>query len=116
LFFFFLLFSVFSPLYRETGNRTGEAEALNILGDVLLATGQPGQADRQHTAALALASEVGDQYQQARAHRGLGRACQAAGDPGQARRHREQALTLYTSLGAPEAGQLRESPGPLTQR
>ena len=95
-------------LSRETGNRTGEAEALNGLGEALLALGQTDQACPRHAAALALASQIGDTYQQARAHHGLG-ACHAAGPPGQARRHWRQALTLYTSLGAPEAGQVRAS-------
>jgi tetratricopeptide (TPR) repeat protein len=54
-------------LFREIGDRTGEAETLNGLGEVFLATGRPGQA----------------------------------------RRHWQEALTLYTTLGAPEAGQIR---------
>jgi tetratricopeptide (TPR) repeat protein/DNA-binding XRE family transcriptional regulator len=91
----------------ETGNREDEADALNGLGEVLLGTGQPGQARARHAAALDLASQMGGNYQQARAHNGLGHAFHATGDPGQARRHWQEALALYTTLGTPEAGQVR---------
>jgi DNA-binding SARP family transcriptional activator/tetratricopeptide (TPR) repeat protein len=94
-------------LFREIGDRAGEADALNGLGEVCLATGQPGSARTQHAAALGLANQIRDAYQQARAHRDLGATHQAAGDPGQARRHWQQALTLYTSIGAPEAEDVR---------
>ncbi|MGH3201136.1 MAG: tetratricopeptide repeat protein [Streptosporangiaceae bacterium] len=94
-------------LFREFGDRTGEAGALNGLGEVLLATGQPGQASTQHAAALGLAAQIGNKDEQARAHNGLGQAHYVIGDPGQARRHWQEALALYTSLGAPEADQVK---------
>jgi DNA-binding SARP family transcriptional activator/tetratricopeptide (TPR) repeat protein len=94
-------------MFRELGNRSGETEALNGLGEAFLASGQPGDALAQHTSALALASQIGDAYEQARAHHGLARAHQAAGDPGQARHHWQQALALFTTLGTPEADQVR---------
>jgi tetratricopeptide (TPR) repeat protein len=95
-------------LYREIGNRSGEADALNSLGEILLAAGQPGHASAQHAAALGLASQIGDQHQQARAHYGLACSYHATGHPGQARRSWQEALALYTSLGAPEANQVRD--------
>ena len=94
-------------LFREIGDRAGEADVLNGLGEVSLATGQPGPARTRHAAALGLASQIHDAYQQARAHHDLGTAHQASGDVGQARRHWQQALTLYTSLGSPEAEDVR---------
>jgi tetratricopeptide (TPR) repeat protein len=84
-------------LSRETGDQEDEAEALNGLGEVLLGTGQPGQARVRYAAALGLASQIGGKYQEARAHNGLG----------QARRHWQEALTLYTTLGTPEASRVR---------
>jgi tetratricopeptide (TPR) repeat protein len=94
-------------MFREMGDRSSEAETLNSLGDVLLATGQPGDARAQHAAALGLAGQVGDRYEQARAHYGLARVCDAAGDPSRALPHWRQALALYAELSAPEAGQIR---------
>jgi hypothetical protein len=69
-------------LSRETGNRDGEADALNGLGE--LTTGQHEQASIQYSAALGLACQIGGNYQQALAHRGLTRAHQAVGDSGRA--------------------------------
>ena len=94
-------------LFREIGDRAGEADVLNGLGEVSLAADQPGPARTWHAAALGLASQIHDAYQQARAHHGLGLAHQATGNVGQARRHWQQALTLYTSLGSPEAEDVR---------
>jgi DNA-binding SARP family transcriptional activator/tetratricopeptide (TPR) repeat protein len=94
-------------LFRQTGDRSGQAEALNGLGEVLLATGEPDGARTQHASALDLTTVTGDIYEQARAHHGLARCCHAARDVSLSRRHLNQALTLYTSLGAPEADQIR---------
>ena len=96
-------------IFREGGDQIGEAQARNGLGEILLATGQPGDARTQHGTALTLASQVGDMHQQARAHCGLGHANHAVGDTGQARHHWQHALTCYTSLGSPEAEQVRTS-------
>ena len=46
-------------LFREIGDRSGEAEALNGLGKVFFLTGQDDQARAQHAAALVLASQIG---------------------------------------------------------
>jgi DNA-binding SARP family transcriptional activator len=94
-------------VFRTTGDLAGEAEALNGLGELALATGQPGHAGTQYAAALGMAVRAGDVYQQARAHQGLGDAGRAAGDRHQARPHWREALTLYTSLGTPEADDVR---------
>ncbi len=95
------------PCSAETGDRTGEAEARNGVGEILLATGRPDEARVDYTAALALASQIGDAYEQARAHDGLGAALHAGGDDGLARHHRSRALELYSALGAPEADAIR---------
>ena len=94
-------------LFRELGDRAGEAEALNGLGDALLASGQPEDARAQHAIALGLASQIGDKFERARAHNGLAHTFHATGDPGQARHHWQQALTVYTELGAPEVDDVR---------
>jgi tetratricopeptide (TPR) repeat protein/transcriptional regulator with XRE-family HTH domain len=94
-------------LSRDVSDRTAEAKALNGLGDVLRVGGQVDQALAQHDAALSLADAAGDVYEQACAHDGLGRGYLAAGDGDAARHHWERALSLFTSLGAPEAGEIR---------
>jgi hypothetical protein len=66
-------------LHRQAGNSSGQAEALNGLGEAFLAASQAGQASARHTAALALAIQCGDQHEQARAQRGLASAGQATG-------------------------------------
>ena len=88
-------------VFRQTGNLTGEAHALNGLGEALLATGRPGDARAEFAAALGLASRIGLRNQQARAHHGLGHAWDALGEPGQARRHWQEALAIFTDLGIP---------------
>jgi tetratricopeptide (TPR) repeat protein/transcriptional regulator with XRE-family HTH domain len=94
-------------LYREIGDPGGQTAALNGSGEVLLATGQPGEALSRHQAALTLAGQTGDRFEQARAHHGLANACHAAGQHEAGRTHWEQALAGYTSLGVPEADDLR---------
>jgi tetratricopeptide (TPR) repeat protein len=93
--------------YRETGDPTGEARALNGLGEILVATSQPEHARARYNAALGLTARTGIQDEQARAHDGLARTYLLTADPGSARRHWQEALTIYTSLGAPEADQVR---------
>jgi DNA-binding SARP family transcriptional activator/tetratricopeptide (TPR) repeat protein len=94
-------------LAREIGDREDEADALNGLGETILAAGQPGLACAQHAAALGVAGQIGGKLQQARAHHGLARSHEAVLDPSQARPHWQQALALYSSLGVPEADQVR---------
>jgi tetratricopeptide (TPR) repeat protein len=88
-------------VFRKTGNWTGEAHALNGLGEALLATGRPGDARAEFAAALGMASRIGLRNQQGRAHGGLGRAWYALGEPGKARRHWQQALGIFADLGVP---------------
>ena len=92
---------------RQTGYQSGEVTALNSLGDVLLAAGQPAGARARYTAALTGAARNGEIEEQARAHHGLARTSHTTGDLGRARHHWTQALTIYTTLGAPEAEQIR---------
>jgi hypothetical protein len=61
----------------------------------------------RHSPALTLARQTGDRYEQGRAHHGLAHACHAAGQHDSGREHWEQALDIYTSLGVPEASDLR---------
>jgi len=94
-------------LFREIGDRGGEAAALNGLGETLLADGRTGHARAQHSAALTIAEQIGDRYEQASAHNGLANAHHASGDTDRARHHWQQALALFAELDVPEADQVR---------
>ncbi|GIM88544.1 tetratricopeptide repeat protein [Paractinoplanes toevensis] len=94
-------------IFRETSHQEGEAWALNGLGEAAA----PADAITHHTEALAIATDIGAAGQQARAQAGLGRAHQAL-----AREHYEQALAGYTTLGLPEAEQVRARLGSLVER
>jgi Flp pilus assembly protein TadD len=80
-----------------------QADALNGLGEVLLRTGDPGNARSYHAAGLRLVSQADSPRQQARAHSGLARSCEANGDSLRARHHWQEALTRYDALGSPKA-------------
>jgi Flp pilus assembly protein TadD len=87
------------PLHRESGDRTGEAETLNTLGEVLHGIGESDKARSRHTSALAVALHSGDRREQARAHRGLAGCYAAASDHSSARQH----LSLADGLTADHA-------------
>ncbi|GGS76203.1 SARP family transcriptional regulator [Planobispora rosea] len=93
-----------AALYRKIGNPAGEATALNGLAE---ATGDPGRAIEEHTAALTLSRASRNRPEQARAHDGLARAHLALGHSAQAREHGRLALDLYGQLGVPEADEVR---------
>jgi len=94
-------------LFRAAGDRGEEPFALNGLGEAAQAAARPADAISHHSTALSLAVETGNREQQARAHAGLGRAHDALDQPARARDHFQRALDLYTSLGYPEAEQMR---------
>ncbi|HEV7654420.1 MAG TPA: BTAD domain-containing putative transcriptional regulator [Mycobacteriales bacterium] len=64
-------------LTRRYGDRPGEAEALNSLGDVHLAAGRADAAYDRYAAALELATEIDDRSEQERARAGLARVCES---------------------------------------
>ncbi len=94
-------------LSRQAGARSSETDALHLLGEVSLATGDHLQACIHYAGALALASQAGAIHLQARAHDGLARAHHAGQELAQARHHWQQALTLYTEIGVSEADQVQ---------
>ena len=94
-------------LFGEIGNPLGQASALNNLGMVDERLGRYEQASGYHQQALALFRETGDRAGQAEALSGLGEVCIATSQPGQARCHWREALVIYSSLGTPEASDIR---------
>jgi hypothetical protein len=95
-------------MFREVGEHNdGTASALNGLGAVALAEGDPERALDEHLAALESARLGECPDQEASAHVGLGRSHDALGDPRLAREHWEHALEIYVELGRSEADHVR---------
>jgi tetratricopeptide (TPR) repeat protein len=92
---------------RATGGTKDEADVLALMGLLLLATGNPGDARATFAAVLDLGIELDLGHMQARALDGLGRAYHALGDAEEARGNWQQALAIFTKLGVPEAEQVR---------
>jgi tetratricopeptide (TPR) repeat protein len=96
-------------LFRGLGNRLGQAEALNRLGELSLRTSATSQARDQHTQALAIARDIRAAAEEARALEGLGQSHLREGNPGQAAAHLQQALTIYQHIGAPAARRVQQN-------
>jgi tetratricopeptide (TPR) repeat protein len=103
-------------LFREIGDREGEAWALAWLGAVDRLLGRYQHAVAYLQQALALFQEIGGTDGESRilvwlgeVYLGLGRYEQVAGnfEQVQARHHWQQALTCYAAIGAPEADEIR---------
>ena len=96
-------------LFRDLGNRLGQAEALNRLGELSTRTSATSQARERHTQALAIARDISAPPEEARALEGLGQAHLQDGNPGQAAAHLQQALAIYQRIGAPAARRVQET-------
>ena len=93
-------------LYRDLGDRSGEAEALNNIADMARASATPAEARPYYDRALALAVTIAAQHEQARALEGLGLCQISDGQPQQGRDLLRQALTVYQRIGSPQARNL----------
>src|SRR5690606_37366139 len=80
--------------FQEIGDRDGEAQVHNGLGEAALAAGRPEESLACHTEARALAAAIGARAQQARALAGLGNARRSLGHLARARGDYTQALAL----------------------
>lgn len=87
-------------LFREIGDRAGEAYALGNLGGVDLRQGRHQAAARQQEQALALFREIADQAGEASALNGLGSVLLASGRAGDARARHAAALAVATQIKA----------------
>jgi tetratricopeptide (TPR) repeat protein len=96
-------------LFRELGNRLGEAAALNNLGQLATRTQDTRQARHHHSQALAIAQDLGVPLEEARALEGIGHAHLQGGNPGQAAAHLGQALSIYQHIGVPAAKRVQET-------
>ena len=97
-------------LFADLGNRLGQAEALNRLGELATRTADTPQARERHAQALAIARDLGAPLEEARALEGLGQSHLQDASPSQAAVHLRQALAIYQRIGAPAARRVQQDP------
>ena len=93
-------------IYREIGNRSAEAEALNEAATLYRLRGDLDRARSCHQRALDLAREIGIARDEAHALAGLGRCALAAGRTAEAAGQLRQALEIFRRIGAAEAAEV----------
>jgi tetratricopeptide (TPR) repeat protein len=84
---------------REGGQRTHEAWALRVLGEVNARHDPPDHAEGHYREALALAEELGMRPLVAHCHLGLGKLYRRTGARAQAQEHVATATALYRDMG-----------------
>jgi tetratricopeptide (TPR) repeat protein/transcriptional regulator with XRE-family HTH domain len=92
---------------RQTGYRILEGQALTILADLHLAAAGSGQAAAHAFQAADIQHATGHRLGEAHALLILGHALHHTGDTAAAEAAWRDALTLFTSIGTPEADQVR---------
>jgi Tfp pilus assembly protein PilF len=96
---------------NDLGDRLGQAEVLNNLGELLYRSPDLGRARDYHSQALAIAREIGAPLEEARALEGIGRCYLHDGNPDDGSVYLHQALSIYQRIGAPLPATLNESKG-----
>ena len=96
-------------MFRDLGDRIGEAETLNSLGELRSRTSDTQQARGHHDQALAIARDLGAPQEEARALEGIGRCHLQEGNRGEGAAKLLQALAIYQRIGAPEAQRVQET-------
>jgi tetratricopeptide (TPR) repeat protein len=96
-------------LSREAGDRLGQAETLNCLGELASRTADGRQARDHHAQALAIARQLGTPAGEARALDGIGHSHLRDGHPRKSTAWLKQALTIYQRIGSPNARRVQET-------
>jgi tetratricopeptide (TPR) repeat protein len=96
-------------LFRDHGNRLGQAEALNRLGEQSSRTSATAEARQHHTRALAITREIGVPFEEARALEGIGRSHLHDGNTSEAAVNLRQALAIYRRIAAPAGQSVQET-------
>jgi tetratricopeptide (TPR) repeat protein/transcriptional regulator with XRE-family HTH domain len=96
-------------LFRGTGERYGQAQVLNNLGDLLSRSSAGRQALDHYAQALAIARDLGAPLQQARALEGLGMCHLHDGKPAEGSDLLRHALTIYQRIGVPDAHRVQDT-------
>ncbi len=87
------------PLFRASGDRSGEAQTLTKIGIVYGDIGQPQEALNFYQQALSISREVGDRKGEAHTLSNIGIAYRSIGQPQQALNFLQQALTIRREVG-----------------
>ena len=87
------------PIYREVGNRSGEAVTLNNIGLTYSDIGQPQEALIYHQQALPIWQELGDRLEEVNTLINIGAAYNNIGQPQQALNFYQQALPIFREVG-----------------
>jgi Tfp pilus assembly protein PilF len=95
--------------FRDLGDRLGQAEALNNLGELLCQTQTAQRALDHHSQALAIAHEIGAPLEEARALEGIGRCHLHDGNSGEGAAYLRRALMIYRRIGAADARRVDET-------
>ena len=96
-------------LRRDPGDRLGQAETLNCLGELASRTAASRQARDHHAQALAIARELGTPLEEARALEGIGHSHLRDGHASEAAARLGQALAIYQRIAAPAARRVQET-------
>jgi tetratricopeptide (TPR) repeat protein len=94
-------------MWRELGDRYGQAFCLNDLGIVYRRQGHYDRALACQREGLAMRREIGDLHGQAESLRELGVTLRASGRRGEARAHWREALAIFEQLRTADADQVR---------
>jgi len=93
-------------IYRDLGDRGGEVEALNQVGNLQRDLGDLDRAVAIHQHALGLAREISSSWDEAHALAGLGRCALATGRTAEALEWLRQAHRIFQEIGASEASDI----------
>ena len=94
-------------LFRQVGDRASEGTVLGNLTEAQVHAGRPEEAIRRAEAGVTVCRQAGNRHGEATCLQWLGSALDAIGHHAPARASWQAALTLYSTLGLPEAHQLR---------
>jgi tetratricopeptide (TPR) repeat protein len=90
-------------LFRDLGDRHGQAGASINLGELLSLSLAFREARGYFVQALSIARDIGTPAGEAQAREGIGRSHIQEGNPGQGARNLQQALAIYRRTGVQEA-------------
>ena len=89
-------------MFRDLGDRRGEAEVINSKGALIVETSGPAEALTVYRHALQVSREIHSSLDEARALEGTARCCERIGDRSTALTHLREALALYQRMEVAE--------------